>query len=55
MMSYEGLRKAPHVSYLNKFKDVNWTDDPEKELPIKMRTYGFGSESPMTLGQAFII
>ena len=34
-------------------KNLYWTTDIDTELPIKVKTSGFGSESPMTLTELF--
>lgn len=34
-------------------KNLYWTADIDTELPIKIKTSGFGSEAPTTLAQMF--
>jgi hypothetical protein len=34
-------------------KNLYWTSDIDTELPIKIKTSGFGSEAPTTLAQMF--
>lgn len=32
----EGLKRQSGIDYTSKFKDINWTADIERELPIKI-------------------
>lgn len=34
-------------------KDLYWTTEIDTELPIKVKTTGFGSEAPITLPELF--
>jgi len=49
-MSEVGLKRIVGLDYTSKFEGINWTIDPNIELPIKMKESGYGSETPATLG-----
>jgi hypothetical protein len=53
-MSVDGIKNATKSDYGSRFRDLNWTSEIQKELPIKLTKEGFGSETPVTLSQAFI-
>ena len=53
-MSEDGIKSIAKSDYSSKFKEVNWTNDINKEMPIKMTREGLGSEVPITISQAFI-
>lgn len=48
-LSDEGIKSVAHSDYLNKFKDVLWTSELTRELPIRLTKLGYGSETPLTL------
>jgi len=48
-LSEDGMKVIANTDYHTRFKDVLWTSDVHKELPIKLLKYGFGSELPLTL------
>ena len=52
-MSEDGIKSITKSDYNTKFKEINWTNDINREMPIKMTKDGFGSEKPMTVSQAF--
>ncbi len=35
-MTEEGIKRAAKIDYTSKFKDINWTTEIERELPIRM-------------------
>lgn len=49
--------KQAGVDYKSKFKEINWTADINKEIPIRFsgdKASSFGREMPITVSQAFI-
>ena len=57
-ISENGLKSLTEekILYTSKFHKIQWTCDPNYELPIKMANgVGPGSETPITLSQAFLI
>jgi len=45
------------IDYTSKFKDINWTSDINKELPIHVsvdKATGCGGEVPTTISHAFL-
>ena len=57
-ISENGLKTATQekIFLTSKFKSIQWTSDPNVEVPIKMPRAGTGpgTETPLTLSQAFI-
>ena len=56
-ISENGLKTLTEekILYTSKFQKIQWSCDPNYELPIKMqRELGPGSEVPVTLSQAFL-
>lgn len=66
-MTEQGIKRAAGIDYTSKFKDINWTTEIERELPIRMvndkeRRQAVvnpadrlpGSETPITVSQAFM-
>ena len=55
MISDEGLKTITRSDYHNKFKNINWVCDINKEFPIKLNTFGsYGSENPITITDSFL-
>ena len=55
-ISENGLKSLTEdkILYTSKFHKIQWSCDPNYELPIKLNQgLGPGSETPMTLSQAF--
>lgn len=49
--------RSAGIDYTSKFKDINWTSDINKELPIRIsidKATGCGGETPITISNAFI-
>lgn len=50
MMSTKGYQSLVNA---NDGKNLYWTTEIDTELPIKIRTQGYGSEAPTTLPELF--
>ena len=56
-ISENGLKTLTEekILYTSKFHKIQWSCDPDYELPIKLsRELGPGSETPVTLSQTFL-
>ena len=65
VMTEDGIKRQAGIDYTSKFKELNWTSDIRKELPIRVvidrerKTSNSaerlpGSETPITISQAFL-
>ncbi len=64
MVTQEGIMKIAGIDYKSKFKEINWTAEVNKELPIQLvldkSGAGIsqgkvpGAETPITVSQAFL-
>ena len=48
-LSEDGMKAVAGTDYHTRFKDVAWTSNAARELPVKLARTGLGSEPPLTV------